>query len=197
MLDAARTRRLFVGISLDATARDACARVAQRLRDAAFAARYEDSDKLHVTLAFLGNVPAERFDAIVGAIRGAADRPAFEIRLDRLAAFPHERKPRVIYLGTREQSATFRALAIAVREPLTREGFTFLEDSVAHVTIARTKPPVRPLPQVEVAPIPVAVRALTLFESRYDKTNNTSYYEALFPCEMSQPPDFPRAPDVS
>ena len=102
----------------------------------------------------------------------------------------------MIYLGTREQSAAFRALVIAVREPLTREGFTFHEDSVAHVTIARTKPPVRPLPQLEVTPIPIAVRALTLFESRYDKANNTSYYEVLFLCEM-RPPDSPRAPDRS
>src|SRR5271156_443145 len=100
LVDKTPQRRLFVGIALDDATRAACADAAARLRACDFAARYEDPAKLHVTLAFLGNVEATRVDEIENAARAAAGGCThFEITLDKLGAFPHERKPRVVYVG--------------------------------------------------------------------------------------------------
>ncbi len=174
-------RRFFVGIELDEAARDACAEAARLLLATGFAARYEDPAKFHLTLAFLGNVDAARSGEIVAAVRQAAAQLApFAINLDKLGAFPHERKPRVIYAGAREQGADFRRLAQGVREVLQNCGFDFANDSVAHVTLARVKEPTRPLPLVEIAPIPLRCDGLSLFESIFDKEKNTSRYEAFF-----------------
>ncbi len=175
------TRRFFVGIALDETARAACADAARRLLATGFAARYEDPAKFHVTLAFLGNVDAVRSDEIVAAVRQAAAQPTpFAVDLNKLGAFPHERKPRVIYAGAREQGADFRRLASGVREALRGCGFDFTNDAVAHVTLARVKEPIRPLPLVEIAPIPLRCDGLSLFESIFDKEKNTSRYEVFF-----------------
>ncbi|HVN69119.1 MAG TPA: RNA 2',3'-cyclic phosphodiesterase [Candidatus Binatia bacterium] len=176
MADAAR--RLFIGIELDEDVRGACAAVGESLRKTGFAARYESPEKLHVTLAFLGNVEASRYDEVAGALTTAvAPLGAFAVVLDRLGAFPHERKPRVVYVGAREQGAAFRALARSVRDAYAGLGFTFETDAIAHVTIARVKESKRPLPLLELPPIDVRVGEVALFESHFDPRSNTSRYD--------------------
>lgn len=172
-----RKRRLFAGIELDATSRDACAAVCEQLRNTGLTAKYEAPEKLHVTLAFLGYVEPARYASVVEALTAAATAASFGVTLDRIGAFPHERKPRVVYVGAREQGAPFRALAESIREAYGRLGFEFGNDAVAHVTIARVKPPHRPLPLIEFPPIPLRIDRLTLFESLPDKARNTSRYE--------------------
>ncbi|MGC1381572.1 MAG: RNA 2',3'-cyclic phosphodiesterase [Candidatus Baltobacteraceae bacterium] len=173
----APTRRFFVGLGLDQTTRSACAAVAERLRAAGFAARYEAPEKLHITLAFLGNVDDRRYDAITAALLATAARSErFSIAFDKVGGFPHERKPRVVYAGARRQGAAFRALAERVRAAYRDLDFTFEDDAVAHVTVARVKEPGRPLPPIAFEPIVVPVERLTLFESIFDPQSDTSAY---------------------
>lgn len=178
--DAAGVQRLFVGIELNDTVRAACAAISKRLQATGLTAIYEDPSKFHITLAFLGNVPACRFDEIARAMRDAASIcERFELTLDKLAAFPHERKPHVIYIGAREQGPAFRALTYCTQQTYRTAGFRFEDDPVAHITIARTKQPHRPLPVIELAPVGLIVNYVSLFASRFDKEKSTSRYEVL------------------
>jgi RNA 2',3'-cyclic 3'-phosphodiesterase len=174
------TRRLFAGIDLDADTRAACHGVSGELRKTGFAAKYEAPEKLHVTLAFLGNVEESRGGDIASALASAAAgvKP-FAVVLDKLGAFPHERKPRVVYIGARDQGLAFRSLGQNLRTAYTAMGFMFENDPVAHVTIARAKDSKRPLPLVEFSPIRLAVRGIALFESLFDKERKTSRYEII------------------
>ena len=176
---AERKRRLFAGVELDGASRQACAGVCNQLRKTGFTARYEAPEKLHVTLAFLGYVEPSRYTTVVEALRAAAETASFRVTLDKLGAFPHERKPRIVFVGAREQGVPFRLLARRVRDVYTSLGFEFRNDAVAHVTIARVKPPHRPLPLIDFPPIPLSIDRLTLFESLPDRAHNTSRYEAL------------------
>ncbi len=181
------TRRLFAGIALREAERRACAAVAAELQRCGFAATYEDERKFHLTLAFLGNVPeaqcAQMVEALGDAVTGLAP---FEIVLDKAGAFPHERNPRVVYAGARDQGAAFRSLARAVRAAYADRGFVFDADPLAHVTLARLKNPRRPLPILEFAPIPIRVDGVRLFESLFDKAANTSRYETLSAARLVQ-----------
>ena len=173
-------RRLFAGIALREEERRACAAVAEALRRCGFAASYEDAKKLHLTLAFLGNVPEARCEQMAETLRTAvAGVAAFQILLDKTGAFPHERRPRVVYAGSRDQGAAYRSLARGVRETYAGLGFAFDGDPVAHVTLARVKNASRPLPVVEFAAIPVRIDEVRLFESLFDKAANTSRHETL------------------
>jgi 2'-5' RNA ligase len=173
-------RRLFVGIALDEAARAGCAAAAGLLRATGYAAAYEDPAKFHVTLAFLGNVDAPRCDTAVEALgQTVTDRGAFVVTLDKLGAFPHERKPRVVYAGAREQGSRFRALAHAVAQAYRKCGFEFADDPIAHVTLARVKGSPRALPMLEIAPISLRCARVCLFESIFDKEKNTSRYEVF------------------
>jgi 2'-5' RNA ligase len=176
--DREKKRRLFVGIQLDEASRAACASISEGLQRIGFAAKYEAAGKFHVTLAFLGNVEAHQVDAIATALDGAAAQTApFALTLDKIGAFPHERRPRVVYIGAREQGSPFRELAQSVRGAYAALGFQFHDDSVAHVTIARVKDPREPLRSIEFAPIGFDVSSLSLFESVFDPKANTSRYE--------------------
>ena len=124
MDDREKKRRLFVGIQLDDASRAVCAGVSERLQRTGFAAKYEPAEKLHVTLAFLGNVGANQYEAIAAAHdRVAAQNAPFGLTFDRIGAFPHERKPRVIYVGTgcarhdRASQGSSRAAAIGRVRP--------------------------------------------------------------------------------
>jgi RNA 2',3'-cyclic 3'-phosphodiesterase len=176
----ARKRRLFVGIALDPTARRACGEVSEELRKTGFAARYEAPEKLHVTLAFLGFVEPARCNEIASTLTACARQSnSFSVTLDKLGAFPHERRPRIVYVGAREQGLQFRTLAACVRGAYTALGFEFNNDPVAHVTIARVKESRRALPLIEFVQIPLRIRALVLFESLPDSANKTSRYEIV------------------
>jgi 2'-5' RNA ligase len=175
-----QTKRFFVGIELDAAARNACAAVAARLRATDFSAAFENAEKFHLTLAFLGNVDAVRSGEIKDAMRRAASGiEAFELTLDRIGAFPHERSPRVVYIGARQQGAYFRNAARIVRSEYAGLGFAFNDDAVAHVTVGRVKGTASsgPPPAIDVAPISIQVVELALFESTFDPSKRSTRYE--------------------
>ncbi len=173
-------RRLFAGIALDDAARAACAAISERVGATGFSARYEEASKFHVTIAFLGNVADERVPELDRALAGAAAECfAFAFELDKIGAFPHERKPRIVYAGTRDAGAGFRTLAETVRDRYGEMGFTFPDDAVAHVTIARVKDAHRPLPLVDVFSQTVSVGEISLFESIFDPSAKTSRYAIL------------------
>jgi RNA 2',3'-cyclic 3'-phosphodiesterase len=175
---APRKRKLFVGIDLDDRARARCTAVSQALHETGFDARYESPEKLHVTLAFLGFVEPSRCDHVASTLTAAgALSKSFAVTFDKLGAFPHERRPRVVFVGARQQGAPFREIAQNVRGAYARLGFSFKDDAIAHVTIARVKESKRPLPVVEFLPIPLEVEALTLFESLPDPARKTSRYD--------------------
>lgn len=162
---------------MDDATKTACSAIAARLEAQAFEARYERSDKLHVTLAFLGNVDTSALPAIEAAIDDvAALVEPFSFTLNKVGAFPHERRPRVVYIGSREQGPAYRDLANRLRGAYRALGFTFGDDAVAHVTIARVKQRDvhRPLPLLDVEPMTLRVENVALFESIAD-ANTTRY----------------------
>jgi 2'-5' RNA ligase len=147
------------------------------LQRTGFDARYESPEKYHITLAFLGYVGADRADAVTEALRSLSTIPTLRITLDRLGGFPHERRPRVVVIGARDQGRAFAMLARRTRDRYAELGFAFDKDPVAHVTVARVKAPQHPLPMLEVKPIPVEISTVSVFESLPDPARNTSRYE--------------------
>lgn len=171
--------KLFVGIELDANARAKCASIAERLRASGLDGRFEAPAKFHITLAFLGWVDAQRVTEIDRAMHEAsAPHARFTLTLDRVGAFPHERRPRIVWIGCSDQGAAFRSLSQSLRDAYAALGFGFDKHALAHVTIARTKEPRKPLPMLDtIDPIPLHVKRVTLFESLPDST--TTRYEVL------------------
>jgi len=116
--------------------------------------------KVHMTLAFLGEVPADRLDSAIDAasrVKGGA----FELLLDEVGAF---RSARVAWVGSTAGHPSLTALQSALSGELRREGFE-LESRpfAAHVTLARRI--ARSLAREAAEPIAWRVRDFALVAS--------------------------------
>jgi RNA 2',3'-cyclic 3'-phosphodiesterase len=133
--------------------------------------RWVEPAMLHVTLAFLGQQPAERLEALrdIGRAAASAAQPGL-LRLGDAGSFGPRNAPRVLWVGLAgdvqrlldlqaDLSARLRAIGI----PLEERSFS------PHITLARRRDSAKPgTPLQPGSPERAAFRlhALTLFESR-------------------------------
>jgi 2'-5' RNA ligase len=97
--------RLFVAVDIDDDTRAAIGRLIDRLRAAMEGARsaarisWIESERLHLTLQFIGEVSDAAGEAIVTRLRPPVALPPFEMRLGDIGTFPPAGRPRVVWLG--------------------------------------------------------------------------------------------------
>jgi 2'-5' RNA ligase len=92
--------RLFVALNLPADVRRAIADATAPRRAAAPSLAWTEEARLHLTLKFIGERPAEAREPLAAALRAVAARHApLALELGGLGAFPNRRRPRVVWLG--------------------------------------------------------------------------------------------------
>lgn len=130
---AVQTHRLFFALWPSESLRQALAgRVAALAPPGT--GRTQRPDQLHVTLEFLGAVPAARLPDVRDAAAAARADP-FELVLD---ALEYWRRPRVLCLVARELPPALAALVHALRIELASRGFEpECRPYRAHLTLAR------------------------------------------------------------
>ncbi|MEW6119541.1 MAG: RNA 2',3'-cyclic phosphodiesterase [Pseudomonadota bacterium] len=127
------TQRLFFALWPDDATRDALNRTGKWLHRH-WGGRRMRADTLHLTLAFLGDTPAEMRDALLPRIE-AIRADAFDLLLDRAGCWQHNR---IGWLGCSTPSAPLLALAECLRGVLKEAGVPFdAKPFVPHVTLLR------------------------------------------------------------
>jgi 2'-5' RNA ligase len=141
--------RLFVALLLEPVLLKAASEQRAHLAslDTTRAVRWVEPGGLHLTLKFLGEVDAERLEAIRRAIATAAVHPAPRLGLAGCGAFPNAARPRVIWLGLAgdlERLGEIQQHVEAALEPLgwSPESRPF----AAHVTVGRCRDAARLAP---------------------------------------------------
>jgi 2'-5' RNA ligase len=101
------------------------------------------AEAIHLTLAFLGDVPEEKVPRALAAARQVR-AGACELAIEEARFWPHHR---IVWVGPSETPAPLAALARDLRTELEREGFA-IERRVfaAHVTLLRKARASRTLP---------------------------------------------------
>ena len=143
-----RPLRLFVAIELPGEVQAVLDRLVGRLRTAALGpVRWLPARNVHLTLKFLGNVPARRVDRLAEALRqGAQALRPFELELSTLGVFPDRRSPRVVWLGLGGDVEALRGVRQVVERRMEELGFPAEARPFSpHLTLARVKG--RPGPQ--------------------------------------------------
>jgi 2'-5' RNA ligase len=138
---------LFLALWPSEPARDALAAVARGLAQAA-SGKAVPAEKIHLTLAFLGEVAPDR-DEAVRAVAGGIRAAPFQLVLDSVGSFP---KARVAWAGTSRPPGALARLQSELEAGLRAAGFALDERPfAAHVTLARKI--ARPVAAAPMAPI--------------------------------------------
>lgn len=136
----AGTARLFFALWPDAATRAALDGMAQVLREQC-GGRAMKAFNIHLTLVFLGNVAAQRIPELC-ALAAAVTAPEFELAVDRVAFWPHNR---IVWAGTETCPDGLQRLVALLEDGLRSAGFRFdARPYVPHITLlrnARAAPP--------------------------------------------------------
>jgi 2'-5' RNA ligase len=132
--------RIFVAVFPPPEVREALFRAAHDL-SASKAFRLIGSEKLHLTLKFLGNVAeadSSRAKQALGQLRGRHE--PFEVETSGFGAFPSARKARILWTGVGEGSGPLRAVVQSVDDLLASAGFEREgRPYVPHLTLGRAR----------------------------------------------------------
>ena len=178
--------RLFVALDLDDDARVAIAALQRRVTQAFGVDRsikMVDPARMHVTLAFLGEIAEHDVPAIVDALSVGFDVCPFSAEFHGLGVFPPRGAPRVLWLGVGRGESEIVQLQREVAARLEKLSVTLEPRPFhPHLTLARwrTSRPAdreRALSAESRAVAPVNVDHVTLYQSRLSPAG--SAYTAL------------------
>lgn len=182
--------RLFVAVDIAPAVAEAAAALIEQLRERAIrlAPRsrisWVTADRLHVTVRFIGNVDADRADAVRRVLAPPLGQAPFDLTLAGVRAFPPKGPPRVLWSDVSNGREPLLAIEQRVGERLARAGIAAEERPYnPHLTLARVREAVglRSAALLESAAETTlgttAVEAITLFESRLSPKGPT--YVAL------------------
>ena len=136
--------RLFLALAVPPAVREEIGRTQGRLQrhSPTGAIRWTRPDQFHVTLKFLGDVPADQVAALEESVAQiSAARPALPLSARGIGFFPGTHQPRVIWAGARDDQGQLSELHRQIDEALRwlapaerPQKFT------GHITLGRFKP---------------------------------------------------------
>ncbi len=133
--------RSFIALYPDLHAREHIGEFIACMREQNRSCRWEQPEKVHITLKFLGDVQPEALEEIAADLRREI-QPEGEIlaRLDRTGAFPNMRRPRIIWLGFSEAVPRVLSLHRLTDEICERHGLLRDEQKFTpHCTVGRVR----------------------------------------------------------
>ena len=133
--------RLFIAVDVPGETVAVARRVVGRLRETGIEARWVEPGNLHLTLWFLGNVPAEDVPAICRAMdRAGAVTAPVDLEIAGAGAFPSAALPRTVWLGVRRGAEGLVSLHERLAYELEPLGFLAEERRYRpHVTLGRVR----------------------------------------------------------
>jgi 2'-5' RNA ligase len=132
--------RLFIAALLPEEIRKQLTNYIDSLKHNIEGVKWEKSEKLHVTLKFLGDVEESMLDDIANLIQErASEYSPFSFNLTELGGFPNLKKPRILYIGL-SNNTQLAKLAYELEEQLAGLGFEKENRKfVPHITLGRVK----------------------------------------------------------
>jgi 2'-5' RNA ligase len=135
------TIRSFVCIDVPPEVKAAIERLQTKLRHLPVEVSWTRPANVHLTLKFLGDVEEARLGRVGEALDEIAQTHApFELATDRGGVFPNADRPRVLWIGVRDERGLLRALVAQVEDALAQHGFAReARPFTAHLTIGRVR----------------------------------------------------------
>lgn len=169
----ARAKRLFIAIDIPRSADDSLSLAIEPWRRRFPKAKWVPRENWHITVKFLGPT----WPRLSGWVEQQVDEVAaqtkpFELRLTDLGAFPDASKAAVLWVGVDDAGGAVGRLAAALDEALSAEFQPEKSGFHPHLTIARSRPPLRlaeDFSQVSVTSEAFRVEEMTLYQSHLSR----------------------------
>ena len=165
---------------------DAVAAAVEPARSVRVGLRWEQRERYHLTLQFLG--PVRKLAPVVEGLASAVgDRTAFSFQLGGAGAFPKPGRARVVWMGSAVGGPDLVGLATAVADGLAPHGYEpDRKEFHPHLTLARLKAPdnvAGVLAAVGSEPVgePFTVGEVVLFQSQLSSKGPTYSVLERFP----------------
>lgn len=139
--------RAFVAVEIPGEVRNNIAGITDEARYALDRTRLKvkwvETENVHLTLKFLGEVGEDRLGEIAGALdSAAAGLKPFSLFATGLGAFPSLSNPRVFWVGVQDEEGACGRLWERIEEAMFRLGFEREQKGFkAHMTVGRVKRP--------------------------------------------------------
>jgi 2'-5' RNA ligase len=140
----AKPLRLFIAIEVDPKAKERAITAIEPWQRSFPKARWVPPENWHVTMKFLGTTWPRLMGWVEEQIgSSAATASRFETRLTGLGAFPSAGRARVVWVGLDDAGGAMTSLAASLDEALAMEFAPEKRPFQAHLTVARSDPPLR------------------------------------------------------
>ena len=178
-------KRLFIAVDIDDATGAQIARISAGVRDVVAThtkASWVPTDRMHLTLLFLGHVEEAVEQRISGVLASPIREAPFDVMFDGLGLFPGRGSPRVLWLGIREGlehlRSVHRTVVARVGLDLARVGLDLSRalptrdaSFSPHLTLARFRDRVprgklAGITRIQASAGPSRIDRVTLYESR-------------------------------
>ncbi|NLI12816.1 RNA 2',3'-cyclic phosphodiesterase [Pelotomaculum propionicicum] len=135
--------RLFVAINFPNEIKNSLNSFIKDLKVLPSDAKWVNSENLHLTVQFLGDVPEDKAVSTVEALkRSVKGVSPFYLTLGGVGVFPSKDRPRVFWAGVHGETTALLELHRRVQKELGRLGFTPDQKRFSpHLTLARLRSP--------------------------------------------------------
>ncbi|SFH12294.1 2'-5' RNA ligase [Desulfotomaculum arcticum] len=132
-------KRLFWAITLPDNIKRKIFGLQSRLREIPSDVKWVEQQNFHLTLKFLGDIPAGQTGRIIQAVeREIVGTGVFSLELAGMGFFPGPSRPKVIWIGIRGELVKFRHLHEKVEEAMAVLGYTDHNNRFSpHLTLGR------------------------------------------------------------
>lgn len=133
--------RTFLAVPISEEVKQVIEGLSIRLKAMLPDVRFVKKENLHITLRFLGEIEQERINEIKKAlINPICSFAKFKIFMAQIGAFPHIKRPKIVWVGVKDPDQKLRELYNSVDSALTELGIPREERSfTAHLTLGRVK----------------------------------------------------------
>lgn len=167
-------QRLFIALSLSEEIKDFIDIYISEINHCFSGVNWEQKEKFHITLKFLGQVEEERCRLLTKNLdKVLKNIQSFEARIEKLTAFPNFKNPKVLVLKllkNKQLDQIYNLVDIVYRTngfPLEKRNF------VPHITIGRAKKNFRILKQPEkIQKIKISFSEIAVIKSELKKTGS-------------------------
>jgi 2'-5' RNA ligase len=132
------THRAFLALDLSREVRGGIMELEERVGKAGADVKLVEMDNLHVTMKFLGEIGAERVEAVHGAMKTVREKP-FQLEARGTGVFPNPRMARVLWVGVGKGSDETVSIFRQLESGLVEAGFPSERNFTPHITIGRVK----------------------------------------------------------